>query len=67
MKSFRITSWTTHADTPDVTFVVASVLSQVGPLNKTENYEFSVPGRYDSITPDFESAVESVLREAGVL
>ena len=44
MKSFRITSWTVNANEPDITHVMVSVLSQLGLVTKTDNYEFSVSG-----------------------
>jgi hypothetical protein len=67
MSTFRIQSWTVRADMPDETYVVAAVITSIGSISKTDLYEFSVNGRYDSLTPEFEAAVESELRDAGVL
>ena len=67
MKSFRITSWTVNANEPDITHVMVSVLSQLGLVTKTDNYEFSVSGRFDAITPEFEQAVQQVLMEANLI
>jgi hypothetical protein len=67
MSTFRIQSWTVRADLPDETYVVAAVITSIGSISKTELYEFPVEGRYDTLTPEFEAAVEAELREAGVL
>jgi hypothetical protein len=67
MKTFRITTWTTRADEPDVTQVVVAVLEATGSINKKEEYEFSVAGNYENISDDFKAVVKTVLTEGGLL
>jgi hypothetical protein len=67
MKTYRIQNWTTRADQPDQTEVTAAVITQLGPISKTDIYEFVVQGRFESITPEFDAAVRSVLEQGGLL
>lgn len=67
MSNFRISSWTVTAENPNTTHVVATVLTDINGLNKRESYEFDIEGRFDTITPEFEQAVQAKLVEAGVL
>ncbi len=59
MKTFRITTWTTRADEPDVTQVVVAVLEATGNITKKEEYEFSVAGS--------KAVVKTILTEGGLL
>lgn len=67
MKNFRISSWTTLAERPNETYVVATTLEDVNGIEKRESYEFWVDGKFDTITPEFEQIVKDKLLAAGVL
>lgn len=67
MKTFRITSWTVMASSPDVTQTSVAILTQIGSITKSESYELTVPGRHDSLTPVFEESVRRELLSAGLL
>jgi hypothetical protein len=67
MKTFRITSWATRADTPDRSQAVVAVLEGIGDIVKKEEYEFDVVGSYDTITDEFKAEVEAVLTSSNLL
>lgn len=67
MKNFRISSWTTVAERPDETFVIAVVLTDLNGIEKRDSYEFWIDGKYDSITDEFTEAVKQKLLDAGLL
>lgn len=67
MNIFRITSWTVTADKPDTTEVVVTVLEDISGVMKRTSYELEVSGKFDTITPEFEAAVEQKLKDAGLI
>lgn len=68
MKQFDIVSWAYTADKPEDTQVKVAVKSEVVPgIGKTENYEFTLQQRFETMSDEFKAAVQAVLLDAQLL
>lgn len=68
MKQFDIVSWAYTADKPEDTQVKVVVKSEVAPgIGKTENYEFTLKQRFETMSDEFKAAVHDVLLSAQLL
>ncbi|GEM_PF-4242992 len=68
MKQFDIVSWAYTADKPLETQVKVAVTAEVAPgIGKTENYEFTLKQRFETMSDEFKAAVHDVLLSAQLL
>lgn len=67
MIDIRIQSWTTRADYPNQTEVVAAVCVPINGVTKTETYELVIPGQFEVVTSEMIGVVRDILQTAGVV
>lgn len=68
MKQFDVVSWSYTAENPGETQVKVSVKSEIVPgIGKTENYEFTLQQRFETMSDEFKAAVQGILQGAQLL
>ena len=68
MNQFDVVSWSYTEEKPLETQVKVAVKSEVAPgIGKTENYEFTLQQRFETMSDEFKAAVRDVLVSAQLL